>query len=543
MSYEGQDHHPHKRGYPPNPHLLLSSPLSIPPHLKLVQAHWFVRHGERAPVRERMVGLGDIPQVFQLCSIGRQFTSAVLTLSPPSKSASSSSQSSSLGSSPSPSNPFLSAARHTTSLSAPSPSPTPPHDAPVSQTRQQLPVTRFTQIVSPSSSSSSSDTVPLLPKRGGLSDCYWGELTDLGRESTLRFGSILRNLYTTTPFTSTSSASSSSSKGFLPSELDSRMLEEGVLQFRSTNMPRTIESLHQIIEGLYPSTTATTTTTTIDDDSKRSRGFSIPFMVRNWTEESLTPNTTACRKLRKLDLKSIKLACLEQNPSLAELDPLLESLFNGQGIRIDSSNPRASGVLDTLMVCRAHGIKVPKVLEDPKVLRVLENAVVHEWFDGYKDPEFKRLAMGRLFSDLHSHLSSKINNPESDKLKLSINSCHDTSVAGIMNAMEAFNGRWPAFTSSLGIELYKSNSTSSNNTSSEKSSSPSPSPSAPSSIAAPHHFIRILYNGKPLSLPGCSEPKNHLEGSEGKICTFSAFEKVLEKVELGEKEWREICAD
>lgn len=156
--------------------------------------------------------------------------------------------------------------------------------------------------------------------------------------------------------------------------------------------------------------------------------------------------------------------------------------------------------------------------------------------------------MGRLFSDLHSHLSSKINNPESDKLKLSINSCHDTSVAGIMNAMEVFNGRWPAFTSSLGIELYKSNSTSSNNTSSEKSSSP-PSPSSTSSSTTtttttpPRHFIRILYNGKPLSLPGCSEPKNHLEGSEGKICTFSAFEKVLEKVELGEKEWREICAD
>ena len=35
--------------------------------------------------------------------------------------------------------------------------------------------------------------------------------------------------------------------------------------------------------------------------------------------------------------------------------------------------------LDTIMVCKAHGIKVPVEFEDPTVLETLETAVVHEW--------------------------------------------------------------------------------------------------------------------------------------------------------------------
>lgn len=54
MSYEGQTHHPHKRGNPPNAHLIDSAGDTgrepyIPAGLALVQAHWYTRHGERSP--------------------------------------------------------------------------------------------------------------------------------------------------------------------------------------------------------------------------------------------------------------------------------------------------------------------------------------------------------------------------------------------------------------------------------------------------------------------------------------------------------------
>lgn len=289
-----------------------------------------------------MVGLGEIPAVFSLCSVGRNFTSAVLTLAP---SPSSGRSSSSLSSSPSPSSPFLASSRHTTSLAAPH-----PHSSSrLEREPRQMPVTRFTQDVSSSSSST--------PSVGGSSDCYWGELTDLGRESTLRFGAILRELYTAAP-------ERESGANFLPRELDADMLNDHVVSFRSTNMPRTIESLHQVVEGLYP------------QSSSRRRDLRVPYLVRNWMDENLYPNT-ACKKLRQLDAVSIRQAAARHNPELEALDPVLVPVL-GAPLRIDSS-PRASGVLDTLMVCRAHGIEVPRVFEDRRVLETLETAVVHEW--------------------------------------------------------------------------------------------------------------------------------------------------------------------
>lgn len=68
---------------------------------------------------------------------------------------------------------------------------------------------------------------------------YWGELTDLGRESTLALGTRLRSLYV-------------DQLHFLPSKLPDLPVEENVVEFRSTGMPRTIESLHQIVQGLFP---------------------------------------------------------------------------------------------------------------------------------------------------------------------------------------------------------------------------------------------------------------------------------------------------
>lgn len=70
MSYAGQTHHPHIPGHPPNPHLI---PLAhahdaqqpyVPAGLELVQAHWFVRHGERARESANFPAFDDLEVVF-----------------------------------------------------------------------------------------------------------------------------------------------------------------------------------------------------------------------------------------------------------------------------------------------------------------------------------------------------------------------------------------------------------------------------------------------------------------------------------------------
>lgn len=107
-------------------------------------------------------------------------------------------------------------------------------------------------------------------------------------------------------------------------------------------------------------------------------------------------DAVAGRRMRKLDRTSAEQAAKTYNPTLAPLDPLLSKYINGsfvlfarisrllllnlhlRPVRIDG-HPRANGLLDTIMVCKAHGIKVPVEFEDTTVLETLETAVVHEW--------------------------------------------------------------------------------------------------------------------------------------------------------------------
>lgn len=65
--------------------------------------------------------------------------------------------------------------------------------------------------------------------------CQLGELTDLGKESTSNFGKALRALYV-------------ERLAFLPDTLE----DHSTAYFRSTNMTRTVESLSQVMHGLYP---------------------------------------------------------------------------------------------------------------------------------------------------------------------------------------------------------------------------------------------------------------------------------------------------
>ncbi|KAM0791655.1 hypothetical protein ACM66B_006091 [Microbotryomycetes sp. NB124-2] len=493
MSYEGQIHHPHERGTPPNAHLIASEAW-VPRGLQLVAAHWFVRHGERSPVRRRLTGVGDIPPVFQLCAAGRQFSNAVLKHTG------------------SPSiglvglervHSYEGAVDESTSFQNEQSDDGAHQDtAPPKLATGLLNVRRLTE-----QQGDGNEAI-----KGGMSDCYWGELTDLGRESTLTLGARLRTLYV-------------DDLAFLPSTLPDVAVNDNPIVFRSTPMSRTIESLHQIAVGLFP-------------DGHRQGP--VEYTVRNANDESLYPNSL-CPRMRLLDAQGVKEAAEKYNPSLEKIDPLVRKYVKAP-LRIDGK-PAASSVLDTIYVARAHGIRVPSEFQDPNVLRTLEAAVVHEWFDVYSNFEFRKLAMGRLLGDLKAALVRKAQDPseKSEKARLSLYACHDTSVGGILNALDAFDGRWPPFTSHLAVELFRSASASSD-TAQSKSFFSSLLPSFLKPASQQRHYVRLLFNAKPVFLPACKAEGNHLPGSEGAVCTLEAFSDAVKKVELTGKEWERGCA-
>ncbi|KAJ4468793.1 histidine phosphatase superfamily [Lentinula aciculospora] len=328
--------------------------------------------------------------------------------------------------------------------------------------------------------------------------CLLGELTDLGRKSTYSFGTSLRELYV-------------EKLGFLPDSLQNA----GEVYFRTTNVPRTTESLQQIVHGLYPS-------------SKCDPEVIPSIFVRNGRDENLFGNAGSCKRLEILLVGFAQAAASAYNHTLEPLDKKISKYIDGRPVRIDGI-PRASGILDTIRAATAHNVKVPPEFEEKAVMDVIEKAVVAEWFAGNpfnKTEEVRRLGMGRLLDDLSTKIQHKIIHGDKDPLRILVHSTHDTALAGLASSLDVFDDKWPQFTSSITFELFKS--TPAGNGSSFLQTLMSPF----RVNAGPEHYIRMRYQNKNMVLPMCADEGKHLPGSP-EFCTLTAFrERVKELTPL-----------
>lgn len=202
---------------------------------------------------------------------------------------------------------------------------------------------------------------------------------------------------------------------------------------------------------------------------------------------------------------------------------------------------------------------MPREFQKPEIVQHLEQVVCEEWFSGYRAEDlaqraqYRRLAMGPLLYDLADRLSSAAALGRSEDLRLGIYATHDTTLAGIMSTLDAFDRRWPAFTASIGVELWRRPSEvtalSTTNTlpsrlarltslgsstlaSSERSSQP---------ISNSHlydgHYVRLLYNGRLLLLPACDKQE---------LCSLKTFLGLVAGLQKGNETqkltWEQECA-
>ncbi|KAJ7512066.1 histidine phosphatase superfamily [Mycena galericulata] len=331
--------------------------------------------------------------------------------------------------------------------------------------------------------------------------CLLGELTDIGRQSTSNYGAALRSLYI-------------DRLGFLPDSLQTR----GEVYFRSTNMPRTIESLEQVIHGLYPTT-------------KCNPSVLPTLLVRNGRDENLLGNTMTCKRLEYLQIGFAQAAAAAYNQTLEPLDKYISKYLDGRPIRIDG-RPRASGVLDTVRAAVAHGVKVPPEFEEKSIIDVIEQAVVNEWFAD-KTHEVRRLGMGPLFSDLSRKMQQKVERGAEDPLKILVHSTHDTALAAMCSTLDVFDEKWPAFTASITFELFKKTQPDAKRSYLQTVLSPF------KPTETPEYFVRMRYQNKNMALPVCAEEGKHLAGFP-EFCTLAAFRERVK--ELTPADWDNECA-
>ncbi|KAI5289630.1 hypothetical protein KEM54_003524 [Ascosphaera aggregata] len=220
--------------------------------------------------------------------------------------------------------------------------------------------------------------------------------------------------------------------------------------------------------------------------------------------------------------------------------------------------------MDTLNASLAHGpdTRLPSEFYDEKVREYIDKISIDEWYSGYReDVEYRRLGIGGLWGDITRRMKAVAlkggwrpgvnvdldhkEPKEAPAVKLALNGCHDTTLASLLASVGAYNNeKWPPFTSSVIVELFR------------RSTSPStPVPEASNGIisrltgsaaavqkakeaALQNHYVRLRFNDKVMRVPGCALPGNHLEGDTS-FCTLAAFMEITEK--FRPKDWKAEC--
>lgn len=476
-----------------------------PPQLRLQLVQVLLRHGERTPVTPRFANAG-LPAFWPYCRAVRLLTSGILTSGP---------------------------------------------DQPFTALEWKRRLETFGHDDTP---------VPAAGRNGELDAvCDAGMLTDRGRETTLALGERLRRLYV-------------DQLDFLPPTLDSDAAAES-LYLRATPIPRALDSLQQTFHGLYP-------------PHARAPHLS-PFTIisRPIADETLFPNDSNCRRFAALARAFANRAAVRWNDSdeMAYLTRKVGKWMpdSGPGVVAVDAHPRLSGLMDTINATAAHGpaTKLPGEFYDARLRSIIDAISVEEWFAGYKESrEYRTLGIGGLLGDVVERMVRSAEKATPSPVRFGLSGCHDTTLAAALTSLGAFEGeKWPPFTSHIAIELFR------------HAEQPEPMPAAApatkswlssifsrgSSGAAPGigrkettvlsdaekqklggYYVRLRYNDRPMSVPGCAAAGKHLEGDES-FCTLvsaspsacssnlgltlskEAFKAIVDK--FTPKNWKQEC--
>ena len=202
----------------------------------------------------------------------------------------------------------------------------------------------------------------------------------------------------------------------------------------------------------------------------------------------------------------------------------------GQRVAIDSS-PKLHGIWDTINATLATPLRLPTEFYDARVRSIIDRAVTEEEYVGYKESlEYRTLGIGALMGELVGRIVEKCKpntapgvrtrtgSPVSDDmndqrgLRIALLACHDSTLAAILaslGALEGEDGSWPSYTASLAVDFFVD----------KNQRKPTLLEDTPMDRGCTNGYVRIRYNDRPITLPGCRTLGRHLDGDES-FCTL-----------------------
>ncbi|KZO98474.1 phosphoglycerate mutase-like protein [Calocera viscosa TUFC12733] len=336
--------------------------------------------------------------------------------------------------------------------------------------------------------------------------CEPGELTDVGFTSAGNFGDALRSVYV-------------DRLKFLPRHHPS----PNSYYLRAANRPneqdRFLQTLVRIAYGLWRSNTAPRVHTRYRQDND---------LLPNWE----------CSRFNSLHNDWIE---QHRNNMAKVLDPYQRTLSGLlMGRWVDPTSDVPDSLVDYVECAKAEGKPYPVTLQDPALMSALKRVVAMRWWGFYTSKEAQKLSIGRLLTDLRLSMARKVNNDDLDPLKLRLFTTGDAVMASSLIAFGIYDGHWIDFNASLTFELFKRSPDTGSIVDSETAHTSDNSGASVNATPAPEsaHYVRAIYQNKPLALPACAKPNKHYPGRP-ELCTFEAFSDVVRAISA--KNWWEEC--
>ena len=207
------------------------------------------------------------------------------------------------------------------------------------------------------------------------------------------------------------------------------------MYLRSTNVPRTIESLQMLLHGLYP-------------PQHRSNSDPLHVHVRPASLESMYPEFSAKRCPSLVSFTAAVSHSLNHKHRIQTeraLAPFSMLHFPDSM----SSGKRAYAIYDVLASLKGNGLSFPPNIRHIH-LKTLEEAIMNLWAGVYNHNEnITRTAIGRFLPEMTSHLVQSQQGTQTNKI--AIFSGHDSTLQPLLSALQIPQQEFPQYSSNVNL--------------------------------------------------------------------------------------------
>ncbi|KAJ5070505.1 lysophosphatidic acid phosphatase type 6 [Anaeramoeba ignava] len=285
-------------------------------------------------------------------------------------------------------------------------------------------------------------------------NCSAGQLTSIGAQQHYQMGLQFRQTYI-------------KNMKFLPDQFDSNLI-----WIRSTDIPRTRDSVQNNFRGLYPPQTSL------------SYDEVFPLYTVDFDFDWIYANSVLCPRIGFLAQNLFRSS--EWINHMTQIQTLTEELM--EIFNVSESEISYIWINDDLTCRKAHNISFPDGVTT-EIAEQVHDEAQWELAAIYAYQEVANLSIGLLVRDMIQAMEASIN--KTSELKYLFYSAHDSSVAPFLQAYNVYDGIIIAYAGHIVLELYYDED-------------------------VQKYYVQMIYNGNPLQIPGC----------DSTYCDFDFFQSV-----------------